>query len=148
MYVVICMTLNKTLFIYLWPMNAFSHVYTVCDEKSIETLIRMKWDWQTDTMYIHAPVFCNNGLTMLVTFSIKKQVYQCTTIMQCSPIIYDLAFIKSNFNVFMLIFSFFFIRTIMQWCMPPFLKQINLKKVQVINEWKLGLTFYSVISIN
>ena len=70
------------------PMNAFSHVY-MWWKQSTETLIRMKWDWQTDTMYIHAPV------TMLVTFSLKKQVYQCTTIMQ--------------------------------WCMPPFLKQINLK---------------------
>jgi hypothetical protein len=72
-----------------WPMNEFSHVY-MWWKQSIETLIRRKWDWQTDTMYIHAPV------TMLVKFSIKKQVYQYTTIVQ--------------------------------WCMPPFLKQINLKK--------------------
>ena len=52
-------------------------------------------------------------VTMLVTFSIKKQVYQCTTIMHA-----------------------------------PFSKTNKSKKVQVINECKLGLTFYSVISIN
>ena len=55
-----------------WPMHAFSHVYMWWK------VIRMKKDWQTDTMSIYMPL---RPVTMLVTFSIKKQVYQCTTIM-------------------------------------------------------------------
>jgi hypothetical protein len=118
---VLCMlwyvsTLNKTLFIYLWPM--------IGDECILTCVYGMWWKINrnphsnemrlTDryNVHIYMPL---RPVTMLVTFSIKKQVYQwqCTTIMHA-----------------------------------PFSKTNKSKKVQVINEWKLGLTFYSVISIN
>ena len=50
-------------------------------------------------LYIH---YCKDFVCSAVW---KYIVYMC--MVYCSPTIYDLAFIKSNFNVFMLIFIFY-----------------------------------------
>ena len=69
----------------------------------------------------------------LSVIEVAIQIYKKKTIVAPNPIIYDLAFIKSNFNVFMLIFSFLFFYLN---------EKINMKtlKLDFINasSWKIG----------
>jgi hypothetical protein len=142
-----------------------SHMY-MWWKQSIETFIRMKWDWQTDTMYI--------TWTFLDLFVLEKGAcmtvvhwYTCFFMENVMKIVtgaytcmYIVSVCQSHFIRMKVSIDCF--HHIYMWeCIhgkqvyqcttvmhAPFSKTNKSKKVQVINEWKLGLTFYSVISIN